>query len=233
MKYILSKEQLFFLRQSLCGHMEVDQYGKTSIASVYYDTPDYRIIRASIEKPTFKEKIRLRSYGLAKNNGRVYLEIKRKSEGIVYKRRVETTEETANLFLNNKIETIGSNQIAKELSYFRNFYGKLEPKIMIAYDRTSYAEIDGDIRLTIDENPRYRAFDLNLHTSMDGEHLLPVGSAILEIKVQQEMPLWLVEILSKGKIYKSSFSKVGEAYKKICAKRVMRNERRLHHEIAI
>ena len=233
MKYILSKEQLFFLCQSLCGHMEVDQYGKTSIASIYYDTPDYRVIRASIEKPTFKEKIRLRSYGVAKNNDHVYLEIKRKSEGVVYKRRIETNEETASLFLNNKIETIGSSQISKELAYFRNFYGKLEPKIMIAYDRTSYAEIDGDIRLTIDENPRYRAFDLNLHTSMEGEHLLPIGYAILEIKVQQEMPLWLVEILSKGKIYKTSFSKVGEAYKKICAHNVVRNERRVRHEITV
>ena len=233
MKYILSKEQLFFLCQSLCGHMEVDQYGKTSIASIYYDTPDYRIVRASIEKPAFKEKIRLRSYGIANNNGHVYLEIKRKSEGVVYKRRVETTEETANRFLNNKLEAIGSNQISKELTYFRNFYGKLEPKIMIAYDRTSYAEIDGDIRLTIDENPRYRTFDLNLHTSMEGQHLLPAGSAILEIKVQQEMPLWLVEILSKGKIYKTSFSKVGEAYKKICVHNAMRNERRIRHEITV
>ena len=233
MKYILSKEQMFYLQESLCGHMEVDQYGKTSIASIYYDTPDYRIIRASIEKPAFKEKLRLRSYGLAKKDGHVYLEIKRKSEGVVYKRRVETTEENVSLFLNNKIKTIGSNQIGKELEYFRNFYGRLEPKIMIAYDRTSYAELDGDIRLTIDENPRYRAFDLNLHTSMEGEHLLPPGCAILEIKVQQEMPLWLVDILSKGKIYKSSFSKVGEAYKKIMTNNVIRSGRRLHHEITI
>ena len=233
MKYILSKEQMFYLQESLCGHMEVDQYGKTSIASIYYDTPDYRIIRASIEKPAFKEKLRLRSYGLAKKDGHVYLEIKRKSEGVVYKRRVETTEENVSLFLNNKIKTIGSNQIGKELEYFRNFYGRLEPKIMIVYDRTSYAEIDGDIRLTIDENPRYRAFDLNLHTSMEGEHLLPPGCAILEIKVQQEMPLWLVDILSKGKIYKSSFSKVGEAYKKIMTNNVIRSGRRLHHEITV
>ena len=233
MKYILSKEQMFYLKNSLCSHMKIDQYGKTSIASIYYDTPDYRIIRASIEKPEFKEKIRLRSYGLAKDNGHVYLEIKRKNQGIVYKRRIETNEKYASLFLNNKIDSVGSNQIARELTYFRNFYEKLEPKIMIAYDRTSYAEIDGDIRLTIDENPRYRTFDLNLHSSMDGQLLLPAGCAILEIKVQQEMPLWLVEILSKGKIYRSSFSKVGEAYKKIVSSNVLKTERRLHHEITI
>ena len=233
MKYILSKEQLLYLQHALLGHMEIDQYGKTSIASIYYDTPDYRLIRTSIEKPAYKEKIRLRSYGLAKNGDHVYLELKRKVEGIVYKRRVETSEEDAVSFLQNKKDTIGNNQIAKELSYFRKFYGILEPKIMIAYDRTSYAEIGGDIRLTIDENPRYRTYDLNLHSSMDGHHLLPAGGAILEIKVQQEMPLWLVEILSKGKIYKVNFSKVGEAYKQMMNITAMRVERRTHHEITV
>ena len=233
MKYILSEEQLKFLRQSLCAHMIVDQYGKTSIASIYYDTPDYRLIRTSIEKPKYKEKIRLRSYGLAKNNGHVYLELKRKVEGVVYKRRVETTEKEAVSFFEDKDTTIGENQISKELSYFKNYYGKLEPKIMIAYDRTSYAEINGDIRLTIDENPRYRTYDLNLHSSMDGNPLLPPGGAILEIKVQQEMPLWLVDILSKGKIYKGSFSKVGEAYKRIINNNNLRTERRIYHEISV
>lgn len=233
MKYILTKEQVQYLKASLLGHMEVDQYGKTTIASIYYDTPDYRLIRTSLEKPAYKEKIRLRSYGLAKDNSHVYLELKRKAEGVVYKRRVETSEEDAMLFLKNKKENIGENQIAKELSYFRNYYGSLEPKIMVAYDRTSYAEIEGDIRLTIDENPRYRTYDLNLHTSMDGQLLLPAGSAILEIKVQQEMPLWLVEILSKGKMYKGSFSKVGEAYKRIINNNPVNVERRLHYELAI
>lgn len=214
MKYILSKEQLLYLKEALLDHMEVDQYGKTTIGSIYFDTPDFRLVRTSIERPIYKEKIRLRSYGLAQNNGHVYLEIKRKAEGVVYKRRVETTEEDVSSFFAYQ-KDIGENQIAKELIYFRNFYQKLEPKIMVMYDRTSYLEIDGDIRLTIDENPRYRTYDLNLHTSMDGEPLLKQGCAILELKVQQEMPLWLVNILSKGNIYKSNFSKVGEAYKLI------------------
>ena len=231
-KYILTKEQLKFLQSSLLSHMVIDEYGKTSIASIYYDTPDYRLIRASIEKPAYKEKLRLRSYGLAKDDSPVYLEIKRKAEGIVYKRRIKTTEKEAHNFLMNKSNSIGDNQIANELLYFRNYYGILEPKIMIAYDRTSYAEVEGDIRLTIDENPRYRSYDLNLHTSMDGQSLLPSGGAILEIKVQQEMPLWLVSILSEGKIYQSSFSKVGEAYKRIMTNKIF-VERKSYHEITI
>ena len=233
MKFILTKDQLVAFKAALNGHMVVDKYGKTSIASIYYDTPNYQLIRTSIEKPKFKEKIRLRSYGLAKANDTVFLELKRKAEGIVYKRRVKTDESNANHFLKGELDELDScNQIAKELLYFRNNYKVLEPKIMIIYDRTSYEEIDGDIRLTIDESPRYRTYDLNLHTSMDGNLLLEPGSAILEIKVQQNMPLWLTNILSNNKIYKTSFSKVGTAYKLINKQQII-TDRRKEHEITI
>ena len=233
MKFILTKDQLVAFKSALVGHMVVDKYGKTSIASIYYDTPNYQLIRTSIEKPLFKEKIRLRSYGLAKANDTVYLELKRKAEGVVYKRRVKTDESNANHFLNHELDALDScNQIAKELLYFRNYYKVLEPKIMIIYDRTSYEELNGDIRLTIDESPRYRTYDLNLHTSMDGNLLLEPGSAILEIKVQQNMPLWLTSILSENKIYKSSFSKVGMAYQ-LMNKQYLDLERRKEHEITV
>lgn len=223
MKYILNKSQLVALKEALKEHMIIDQYGKTSIASIYYDTADYRLIRASIEKPSFKEKIRLRSYGLLDENNKAFLEVKRKVDGLVYKRRMTLTEEEAEqFFLDNHY--VNEGQIAKEISYFRNFYQDLKPMIMIIYDRVAYQEIDGTLRLTIDENPRYRQEELNLHTSMDGTPFLDEGSAILEIKVQEVMPLWLVSILSKEKIYKTSFSKVGEAYKKIISNREERKQ---------
>lgn len=229
MKFILTKDQLVAFQDALKGHMEVDQYGKTSIASIYYDTPDYLLIRKSLEKPVYKEKIRLRSYGLANNNKTVYLELKRKALGVVYKRRIALREDIAEEFLNHQEVSLKDDQVTREIAYFRDYLKVLEPKIMIIYDRTSYAEVNGNIRLTIDENPRYRNDDLNLHTSMDGNLLLPPGSAILEIKVQQELPLWLVSILSKYKIYKTSFSKVGEAYKLMYRNGVQTQERRLAH----
>ena len=214
MKYVLNKAQLEYLKEALKEHMKVDQFGQTSIASIYYDTPDYRLIRTSIEKPVFKEKIRLRAYGLVKENDNVFLEVKRKADGLVYKRRKIVTEEMANKFFNDECDKKCEDQIGKEIMYFKNYYKKLMPAFMVIYDRTAYEEINGDLRLTIDENARYRTDHLDLHTSMDGTPLLDEGSAILEIKVQEVMPLWLVSILSKGQIYQTSFSKVGEAYKK-------------------
>lgn len=213
LKYLLTAEQTNFLRERLKGHMEVDQYGKTSIASLYYDTPTYQLIRTSVEKPEFKEKIRLRSYGIATEESPVFLELKRKAYGIVYKRRVQTTIPLVHKFFSGEGDICAPGQINKEITVFRDYYKTLVPACLIIYDRIAYFEPGGDLRLTIDENPRYRTDDLTLTRSMDGISLLDEGWTILEIKVQDAMPLWLCDILSAGGIRKGSFSKYGEAYR--------------------
>lgn len=213
LKYILNAEQTEYLKLALVGHMELDKYGITSIASLYYDTPDFRLIRTSIEKPEFKEKVRLRSYGVATEKSPVFLELKRKAYGIVYKRRVQSTIPLVKKFFDGEGDICAGGQINREITYFRDYYKELAPACMIIYDRMAYFEPDGDLRLTIDHDPRYRVDDLDLTHRMNGISLLPEGDTILEIKVQQAIPLWLTEILSKGKIYKGSFSKYGEAYK--------------------
>jgi len=213
LKYLLSGAQTEYLRERLTGHMEVDQYGKTSIASLYYDTPSYQLIRTSVEKPQFKEKIRLRSYGLATEDSPVFLELKRKAYGIVYKRRVETTIPLVQKFFSGDGDICAGGQINSEIKTFRDYYKTLVPACLIIYDRVAYYEPGGDLRLTIDEAPRYRTNRLNLTESMDGILLLDKGWTILEVKVQEAMPIWLAEILSTGRIYKGSFSKYGEAYR--------------------
>lgn len=214
LKYIITKEQEDFLIDRLKGHLYVDEFGKTSIASLYYDTPDYRFIRESNDKPVFKEKLRLRSYGLADDNSPVFLELKRKAYGVVYKRRIRSTIPEVESYLEGETDDLGEGQINKEIDYFvsRN---ELVPACLIIYDRTAYYEPNGDLRLTIDNNPRFRMDDLDLRVSMDGEPLLPEGYSILEVKVQGAMPLWLSKILNEGRIYKTSFSKYGEAYKRL------------------
>ncbi len=214
LKYLLSAAQTAHLLKGLEGHMRLDDYGRTSIASIYYDTPDYRLIRTSIEKPPFKEKLRLRSYGLATDTSPVYLELKRKAYDIVYKRRVQTTIPLVRSFFAGQGDICAGGQINREITYFRDFYGNLAPSCMIIYDREAYYEPGGDLRLTVDYAPRYRVSELNLSTSMDGSLLLPEGHTILEIKVQNAIPLWLSRVLTDGAIYKNSFSKYGEAYKR-------------------
>ena len=213
LKYIVTAQQRAFFERELEGHMQVDRYGETPIASLYYDTPDFRLIRTSIEKPAFKEKLRLRSYGLADDTSPVFLEMKRKAYGVVYKRRVQTTIPLVKRFFDGDADICAEGQINTELTYFRDLYKDLAPACMVIYDRTAFFEPGGDLRLTMDRDPRYRMEDLDLRISMDGTPLLDEGCSILEIKVQQAMPLWLTDILSRGRIYKTGFSKYGEAYK--------------------
>ena len=213
MKYILNPEQTAYFKKSVEGHMKIDKFGLTSIASLYYDTPNYRLIRTSAEKPLFKEKIRLRSYGIATDSSPVFLELKRKAYGIVYKRRVQSTLPLVKKFFDCEGDICAGGQINREITTFRDYYETLVPACLIIYDRIAYFQPDGDLRLTIDHNPRYRYDDLNLKTSMEGISLLQEGYTILEVKVQQAVPLWLSAILTKGRIYKNSFSKYGEAYR--------------------
>lgn len=212
-KFILNAEQTDFFCEKLKGHMEPDAYGLTTISSLYYDTPDRQLIRTSIEKPDFKEKIRLRAYGRATNDSKVYLELKRKAFGIVYKRRVQATIPEAEQFFAGERNLDEHGQIDREITYFRDYYRNLEPACMILYDRTAYCEPDGDLRLTIDRSPRCRNDALSLLHAPIGIPLLPEGDTILEVKVQDTIPLWLVRILSEGKIRHGSISKYGEAYK--------------------
>lgn len=212
LKYRLSKENVALFKEEISKYMKMDEYGLTSIASLYFDTPDFLLINRSIEKPSFKEKVRVRSYGLGKPGKPVFLEVKRKFEKVVYKRRISLLEQDVDAFLDGRLKE-DKSQIAKELSFLKERYGRLEPKYLIIYDRIAYYRENSDLRLTLDINPRYRVKDLNLHTSLEGIPLLNEGEAILEIKVQYSVPLWLVAILTKLKIYQTSFSKVGTAHK--------------------
>ena len=153
--------------------------------------------------------------GLATDSSPVFLELKRKAFGIVYKRRIESTIPEAENFFDGDTNSFQKDQISREISFFCSQNPELMPACLIIYDRTAYYEPTGELRLTIDNNPRFRMDDLDLRVSMDGEPLLPEGYSILEVKVQGAMPLWLARILDEGKIYKTSFSKYGEAYKRL------------------
>ena len=218
LKYIVSPEQEARFLEGLRDRMEPDEYGRTSILSLYYDTPEYRLINASLEKPFFKEKMRLRSYGLATDESPVFLELKRKAYGTVYKRRVGTTVPLVKKFFAGEGEICAEGQINREITYFRDLYGNLAPSCLIICERTAYIEPGCDLRVTVDNDPRYRTEDLDLTASMEGEPLLPDGYSILEIKVQEAVPLWLAHLLDREGIYKNSFSKYGEAYKRQMSK---------------
>lgn len=179
LKYLLTQEQYLKVRDEIEKRLSPDVFGKTVIQSLYYDTADDRLVRASAEKPVFKEKLRLRAYGLSDGEKDVYIEMKRKYDGVVYKRRVACKEDEAADIFSGKCP---DSQIGKELEYFIRFYGKLSPRMLILYDREAFTDENSDLRVTFDKNVRYRMTDLNLHTSLDGNALLQSGTVLMELK---------------------------------------------------
>ena len=210
-KFLLSPSQYDLIKNELFDKVFPDEYGECSIQSLYYDTPSNLLIRRSLEKPIFKEKLRLRSYGLAKKDSKLFLEIKRKYDQVVYKRRISVNQEEADGYINGTIKP--NSQIAKEITTFKKQYDGLKPNMLIIYDRTAYASKNGDLRITMDRNIRYRTDNLDLSYSLEGKKIIPKGYVLMEIKVPGAYPMWLTRLLNENKIFKISFSKYGTAYK--------------------
>jgi hypothetical protein len=211
-KYIVSDKQFAAMLPVLLQHMHVDSYGKSTVSSIYFDTADMRLIRASIEHPIYKEKLRLRCYGTPSAESNAFIELKKKYKGVVYKRRIEMPYADAMEFLCGDAPC-PDKQIAREIDYALRFYPELRPSFGIFCERTAYAENGvGDLRLTIDENLRYRTRNLDLLSGTYGDPILPAGKCIMELKTPHTLPLWLAALLDEHRIFPTSFSKYATAY---------------------
>lgn len=212
-KYMLSPNQYEQFISEIKPYMQLDEYGLHTICNIYYDTMTNELIRTSIEKPEYKEKLRLRSYGIPGDDSTVFLEIKKKFNGVVFKRRVSMQHDEAMAYIESGIRPDFENQILFEIDYFMQHYKPI-PKLFLAYDRMAYfGRQDSEIRMTFDRNIRSRPYDLDLTHGDYGEKLMDEDNVLLEIKVPMAYPIWLTKILSKLEIYPVSFSKYGNIYK--------------------
>lgn len=211
-KYVITDAQYEALLPILQQHMKPGKYGEYTICNLYFDTDDFTIIRASLEKPIYKEKLRVRSYGTPKRAGKCYVEIKKKFKGVVYKRRVELPVDAAKAWLIHGTKPEAYGQIHREIDWFLSFY-QCTPKVYLAYDRTELTGVDDpDLRVTFDRKVRFRTDDLNLTSGDRGEVILPPDLRIMEVKIPGAIPLWLSAALDALDIRKASYSKYGKAY---------------------
>lgn len=213
-KYLLSEDLYQKLFEKMNNYITVDTYDFSTICNIYFDTDDYLLVNRSIEKPIYKEKVRLRSYGVPKKNSKVFLEIKKKYKGVVGKRRVSAPlKEFYTYFDTGKYPNVDT-QIMNEIDYCFKFYN-LKPKVFLAYDRYSYkGKDDSNFRITFDKNIRSRTDNLYLENGDNGMLLLDKNCYIMEVKTLGAYPLWFARILSELNIYPTSFSKYGNVYKK-------------------
>jgi SPX domain protein involved in polyphosphate accumulation len=225
-KYLLSGEKYNKLMAALADYIVPDEYPHSTVCSMYYDTPDFKLIRASIEKPLYREKLRVRSYGVPIESSKVFLELKKKYDGVVYKRRLKMELGELEKYLDKGIEPLNfrkkadieciyaDNQIYQEINYFLKHYGNLQPMMFLSYEREAFfAKDNRDLRITFDSDITYRRDNLRLTDGIFGKKLIEPDQHLMEIKVAGAMPLWLVHILDRLEIRSSGFTKYGNAYK--------------------
>lgn len=216
LKYIITHRQKEAILEAMEPYMTLDQYGRTTIRNIYFDTESWLLIRRSIEKPKYKEKLRLRSYRQAEADDPVFVELKKKYNSVVYKRRLSMPEQEAMDWLCGKHRCGTDTQISREIDYFLAYYKTLRPSLFLSYEREAYYSDSGaDFRVTFDDNILCRQEDLSLESEAYGTPVLPGDKIIMEIKCSGGIPLWMTQVLSREHIYKTSFSKYGTAYKTI------------------
>lgn len=214
-KYILSKEQLDKFLLEISNYIKKDNHDEYTIKNVYYDTDNFQLIRNSLDKPLYKEKLRIRCYDCLKNQNNVYVEIKKKFNKTVIKRRVSLNYQEALNYLGANIKPSCDSQILHEIDYFINFY-KLKPKLYLAYERVAYCgNSDPSLRITIDKNIRYRMDNYDINDDTNCNLLMNNDKYLIEIKTCTNFPLWLAKALNENELFPQSFSKYGNSYKEI------------------
>ncbi len=224
-KFLLTQEQYKAMKEGMAAHMQPDEHSCYTICNLYYDTEDWQLIRESLEKPLYKEKLRVRSYGRAKDSDSVFVEIKKKFDGIVYKRRIVLPASEAAIYMRTG-RLLKPSQISREIDWMRGRLD-LKPRVFIAYDREAYAGAEGiedpQLRITFDTNLRYREKDLDLRKGDEGLPLLSGGLVLMEVKIPGASPLWLARLLSENGIRMTSFSKYGTYYTNVVLPRSAKN----------
>ena len=216
LKYLLTPQQKDQVLLAMGQRMELDSFGRSTILNIYFDTENYRLIRRSLEKPAYKEKLRVRSYHQAGAQEDVFVELKKKYDSVVYKRRLALPQDVALDCLTNRTPLPLASQIAREIDYFCVFYQTLRPMVFLSYEREAYFALDGsDFRVTFDENILFRQDRLSLSEAPGGTSLLDPGMTLMEIKTSGGIPLWMTHCMAGAHIFKTSFSKYGAAYQTI------------------
>lgn len=195
-KYRLSPEQLIAVEGALAGRLALDGFGAARIESVYYDTPAWEVIGRSMEKPLYKEKLRVRTYGPYEQADEAFVELR------------DTDV-----------------QIAREIEGMMGRWGNLRPALVTTCVRRAFApttreDAECGLRLTFDGQIGYRNLQASPYEARTRPRsarglLLYPGEALLEVKCQGPLPRWLLELFDAERIYPSSFSKYGSAYERI------------------
>lgn len=226
-KYWLTEQQYFDLKEQLRLFVELDPYSQAAahhaypIWSLYLDTHSFGCYHERLDGIKYRQKYRLRSYAADKSYEKtshdlLFLEIKKRQNKIILKDRLALKIPEAREVLEESKtsdEIRGLSDDAKNmLDIFLFYKGRLnlEPKIAVRYTREAYfGQIDKNVRVTFDRNlcAKYcHGLEEMFTESREWFHFRN-PETILEIKVYNRMPLWLVDIIRRNHLMSNSISK--------------------------
>ena len=216
LKYLMDRVQTEAMMEAMEGNMALDEYGHSQINNIYLDTDNYLLARRSIENPPYKEKLRFRSYGGADSDSEVFVELKKKYESVVYKRRLSMPLDEAVDWFTTDTDRFPHTQIGYEVDYLRRRYEGIHPAMLLCYEREAYKSLDGsDLRITLDTNIRAGTESPDLTSPTGTRGIVPSDHTLMEVKTMYGFPRWLNAALEENGIFKTSFSKYGNAYKQL------------------
>lgn len=220
-KYLMDYQSFQDIYNRLLQYMDLDEHNQNNqfytISNIYYDTPQHSIIRNSLSKPKYREKLRIRAYGVPKRDAKVYVELKKKVFGLVNKRRTAMKLDEAYAFVQTgnvpELMPYMNKQVIHEIQYFLQRY-ELQPAVYLAYDRIAmFCKGNRDLRITFDTNIRSRREDVRLEDGDHGEALMAPDLWLMEVKAEKTVPVWLAQMLSELRMFRTGFSKYGNEYR--------------------
>lgn len=204
-KYLITTKQYEELVDRISPYMRPDKFGnngKYTVTSLYFESNDWKIYYETKNKLKYRQKLRLRVYDDAALDSTAFFEVKQKHKKVVNKRRMRLPLSEAYRYIyfpNRSLEEFETSnlQVLREIDYFRNLY-HLEPEMVVSYDRHAlHHKEDADLRMTFDFNLRCRDDDLQLANGSYGDLFIDEDLVVLEVKVNDSVPLWLARILQE------------------------------------
>lgn len=218
LKYVLSLNAAEGFRRELLAFLQPDAHGDAggsyAVASLYYDSPDYRCYWEKLEGLRFRRKLRIRHYetpAALTPDTPVFVEIKQRINRVTQKRRVLLPYGDARRLCDARelAEYPPRDQRVVDEIYAMLWEYDLRPTSVVSYARRAYigTEYDVGLRVTFDTNLRCRAQDLQLHDQQVGRLMTSPDQVVMEVKVNERIPYWLTELIARHNFRLTRISK--------------------------
>jgi SPX domain protein involved in polyphosphate accumulation len=207
LKYLLTLKQAEQFKTALRAFLIPDEHGNNNghytVASLYYDSPNFRCYREKVDGIKFRRKLRLRWYETGEvltDDALVFAEIKQRIDRVTQKRRATLPYWKALRLCNDRQfpdHEDCDKAVIDEIFEFVWHYN-LRPVSIVRYDRQAFigTEYDIGLRVTFDTNLSFQTHNLHLHEQASGFLMLPPNQIVMEIKVNERIPYWLTEMIA-------------------------------------